>query len=112
MNILPLLDTAKLARQRPQSTYRDTTVAHIVTGTTVADTVGYELHDDDTLSIQPGQLERTQLLGDDEFLHSNSPSHANSLIGDHCVNNDDSNTDDRFMKYSSTTHDLLRDMFG
>jgi len=112
MNMLPLLDTASLARQRPQSTCRDTTVAHTVTGTTGADTVGYELHDDDTLSIQPGQQERTQLLGDDESLHSNSPSHANSLIGDHGVNNDDSDTDDRFMKYSRTTHDLLRDMFG
>ena len=87
MNMLPLLDTASLARERPQSTCSDTAVAHTVTGTTGADTVGYELHDDDTLSIQPGQQERTQLLGDDESLHSNSPSHANSLIGDHCVNN-------------------------
>ncbi|KAH3849987.1 hypothetical protein DPMN_092392 [Dreissena polymorpha] len=103
------MDTASLARQRPQSTGMDTAVFHTVTGTTGGDTGGNsksnEWDEDDTLSIQPGQREKSQLLGDDDSDHSNS----HSLIGDHCQ---DSDSDDRFMKYSSKTRDLLRDMFG
>ncbi|XP_052245405.1 uncharacterized protein LOC127854419 [Dreissena polymorpha] len=104
-----LMDTASLARQRPQSTGMDTAVFHTVTGTTGGDTVGnsksLEWDEDDTLSIQPGQREKSQLLGDDDSDHSNS----HSLIGDHCQ---DSDSDEWFMKYSSKTRDLLRDMFG
>ncbi|KAH3790277.1 hypothetical protein DPMN_168473 [Dreissena polymorpha] len=86
------MDTASMARQRPQSTGIDTAVF-------------LEWDEDDTLSIQPGQREKSQLLGDDDSDHSNSLS----LIGDHCQ---DSDSDDRYMKYSSKTRDLLRDMFG
>ncbi|KAH3851844.1 hypothetical protein DPMN_094331 [Dreissena polymorpha] len=98
--LMNLMDTASLARQRPQSTGMDTAVFHTVTGTTGGDTVGnsksLEWDEDDTLSIQPGQREKSQLLGDDDSDHSNSLS----LIGDHCQ---DSDSDDRFMKYSSKT---------
>ncbi|KAH3753732.1 hypothetical protein DPMN_188375 [Dreissena polymorpha] len=91
------MDTASLARQRPQSTGMDTAVFHTVTGTTGGDTVGksksFEWDEDDTLSIQPSQRDKSQLLGDDDSDHSNSQT----LIGDHCQ---DSDSDDRFMKYS------------
>ncbi|KAH3751034.1 hypothetical protein DPMN_185576 [Dreissena polymorpha] len=75
-----LMDTASLARQRPQSTGMDTAVFHTVTGTTGGDT------------MRMTRYPYNQLLGDDDSDHSNSLS----LINDHCQ---DSDSDDRFMKY-------------
>ncbi|WAR11996.1 hypothetical protein MAR_026176 [Mya arenaria] len=115
LDSLSMVDTAGSTRQRPVTSATTCTVTDSTAPKRVAtlmrirlspiqDTVFTHDVDDDTLSLMPGQRERAQFLGEDAASETNTRKSHTVLI--------DSDSEDRFLKYSSKTCYVLQEIVG